>query len=212
MARKKTIVSGELPYHVTARCINREWFCLPLPAVWEIMENMLHFVHFAYGFRIHAFVLMNNHFHLIVRAPEKNLSAGMNYFMRETSREIGRRAHRINQTYGARFHRCLINNSHYFLHAYKYVYRNPVEAGIVRRPEDYSYSTLPGLLGRQKVSIPVEFDDTLFNSVESTLSWLNKKPSKENHEYVRKALRKQEFQLGIHRNSGKDNPLEHTKY
>jgi REP element-mobilizing transposase RayT len=62
----------------------------------------------AYKAEIHAFVLMSNHFHLVVSFPENNMSEAMNYFMRETSRMISRDAGRINQTYGSRYFRSII--------------------------------------------------------------------------------------------------------
>lgn len=142
---------SEFPYHITARCINRDWFSIDMPAVWEIMTRQLYFTNFAFNLRIHSFVLMSNHFHMIVRSPEANLSVAMSYFMRETSREITRRSHRINQTYGSRFHRSLI--------AYKYVFRNPVEAGLCNRVEDYEFSSLKGVLGERWLDVPISEDD-----------------------------------------------------
>ncbi|WP_081111818.1 transposase [Bdellovibrio bacteriovorus] len=62
------------------------------------MSNYLCFIHHAYKGEIYAFVLMSNHFHLLIRFPENNMSEAMTYFMRESSRMISRQAGRINQT------------------------------------------------------------------------------------------------------------------
>ncbi|MGZ3769192.1 MAG: transposase [Bdellovibrio sp.] len=197
MPRKNFINQTELPYHVTARCINRDWFSVDMPVVWDIMTRHLYFIHLAFDVRIHAFVLMSNHFHLIIRSPNQNLSAAMMYFMRETSRELTHLSSRINQTYGSRFHRSLLSSPLYYLHAYKYLYRNPVTAGICSKVEEYPFSTLPALLGNSRVDIPI-FDDWNWGSLnerEETLKWLNTSPSKENLESVRKALRKSVFKI-----------------
>ncbi len=130
--------------------------------VWSIFENYLFFIYHAYSVEIFAFVLMSNHFHMLVRAPKNNLSETMNYFMRETSRQIGRDAGRINQTYGSRHFKSEIRPVIYFLNAYKYLYRNPVEAGLSVEVESYKYSTLSILLGQQKSLIPLVDDQTLF--------------------------------------------------
>lgn len=187
----------ELPYHVTARCINREWFSLDMHVVWEVMVRHLFFVNFAFNLRIHAFVLMSNHFHMIVRTPDANLSQAMAYFMRETSRELTKLGNRENQTYGGRFHRSLLSSPLYYLHAYKYLYRNPVKAGLCRRVQDYPFSSLQGLLGETWLEVPVCEDDhwSSLASRESTLLWLNAAPSEEHWDQVRTALKHPSFYL-----------------
>lgn len=121
----------------------------------------------------------------------------MQYFMKSTGAELRFLSNRINQTYGGRFHRTLIADPRYFMHAYKYIYRNPVEARIVDNVEDYKYSSLFGLVGNGKLEIPIQNDNCWENlrSIESNLKWLNSKPSAENWEAIRKALLKREFKI-----------------
>ncbi|MCB0340724.1 MAG: transposase [Bdellovibrionales bacterium] len=211
MPRKPFINSSEFPFHITARCINKEWFHLPMPAVWTVMENYLYFIHHEYKIILHAFVLMTNHFHLIATAPEANISEAMNYFMRETSRNLTEASGRINQTYGSRFFRTLIESEHYYQHAYKYVYRNPVEAGLTNKVEDYPYSTLHGLMGRSHTLIPTTYDDTLFSDLEATLNWLNQPPQRDDLSAVQSALRKRVFKLPRSTTYGQ-HPLSYEKY
>ena len=130
MPRKPFIQNPEAPYHIAARSNNRDWFALPLEDVWFIMSRFLYLLHHAYGVEIYAFVLMDNHFHLLARFPLGNLVQAMQYFMRETSRCIAHESRRINHVYGGRYFRCEIGNFHYFTHTYKYIYRNPVEAKL----------------------------------------------------------------------------------
>lgn len=212
MPRKIVPISSEFPYSINARCINKEWFSIPLDEIWEVMENYLYFLHIAYNFKIKSFVLMSNHFHLITQAPLGNLSEGMNYFMRETSRVIGKRASRINQIYGARFFRSMISKEIYFQHAYKYAYRNPVEAGIVKSPFDYKYSTLPGLIGKNALHIPIDYDHLLMDSFESTVEWLNKTPDENHRIAIKNALRRSEFKIPRCIKTNKKHPLEIEKY
>jgi hypothetical protein len=137
---------------------------------------------------------MKNHFHLLASDPKLNLSKALRWLMTETSREIGRRTGRKNRVYGQRNFKCLISNYHYYLHAYKYIYRNPVEAYACPRVEDYPYSTLHGLLGKRKLVIPVE-EDLLFADFERNLIWLNMSVEKNDWDSVRGALHKSEFKL-----------------
>ncbi len=211
MPRKPFLYYPELPYHITARCINREWF-IDSFEVWHIMENYLYFISKAFGVEIFSFVLMANHFHLIARFPKANISEAMAYFMRETSRSISKDAERINQIYGSRFFRTALKTNQHFLHTYKYVYRNPVEAGQAQHVEDYPYSTLFGKLGSVKLGIPVVNDVTLFSDIERTLKWLNTNPLDEHKNAVKKALRKPIFKLAIKRSLRKPHPLEFDAY
>jgi REP element-mobilizing transposase RayT len=186
-----------LPYHITARSINREWFSIEPIEVWKIMTKHLHFTHLAYNIRIKAFVLMSNHYHLIVQAPEGNLSDAMRFFMAESGRDLRLHSARINRVFGTRFHRSLITSPHYYLHAYKYLYRNPVEAGMTKSVEDYPFSTLPGLLGKAKLDLPI-CDDANWESFESrvqTLKWLNEDIDPLDWQTIAKGLKKSEFKL-----------------
>lgn len=198
MPRKSVPASPEFPYHICARCLNKEWFKIPVREVWDIMEDYLYFGAHNFGIQIHAFVLMSNHYHLLLTAPRANLSQFLNHFMRETSKEIGRASGRINQVYGGRNHKTILPTDHYFMNTYKYIYRNPVRAGLSDFVEAYPYSTLHGLLGLRKIFIPIINDRILFNNGldQSALKWLNT-PSQITHEIeMRKALRKAVFKFG----------------
>lgn len=200
MPRRRPLGKTFFPQHITARSINKESFFIPLPDVWDIMTNHLFFLHHSFNIELLAFLLMPNHFHLIARSPESNLSEAMNYFMRETSKAIGRSAGRINQIYGARYHRSEIDSYRYFTTAYKYLYRNPVRSGLCNQVEEYPYSTLPGLLGLRPLHIPLQPDALLFapNFSQETLNWLNQPTPPEIDEQIRRALRRKKFEFPNH--------------
>ncbi len=210
--RKSNGCESNLPLHLCARTNERLDFGPPLSAVWTHMENYLHFLHHAYRVKIFAFVLMPNHFHLIARFPKSNLGYSMNYFMRETSKAIARDAGRENHIWGTRVYRSLIRTPHYFSHAYKYVYRNPVEANLCFRAEDYRFSTLPALLGLSHGMIPLEEDVELFRDPEAQLNWINCAPPELDRLAVRKALRRKEFSMPREKSSQRIHALEFSRY
>jgi putative transposase len=172
------------------------------------MSDYLYLVAKSFDLSIHSFVMMPNHFHLLVSAPPGHLSPALNHFMRETSRAISGLTGRINQTYGSRNHKTVIESNHYFFNAYKYIYRNPVRAGLCQRVEDYRYSTLSGLLGLSQLVIPVAEDTILFPELfdESALTWLNKESDIDQEEEVRRALKKSTFALA--KRNGQSSVLE----
>jgi len=211
MARKNVVIDPNTPYHLSSRCINRDWFQQPISEVWSCFSDQLYFAKHAFDLRIHSVTLMQNHFHMIVRAPQGNLSEAMAYFLRETSRELTKSSHRINGTWGNRFFRSALTEYHHYMCAYKYVYRNPVEANTCTFVEEYPYSTLHGLLGFSKLMIPVEHDTVLFDhEIEKSLLWLNSKSEKTDWESIRKALRRKSFKLP--KANGELNPLQRADH
>ncbi len=197
MPRKKLIRDSLNPYHVCVRSHNKEWFDLPMDKMWEIFSEYLYLTKHIFNLEIISFVLMDNHFHLLLRTPLKNLDQAMNYFLREVSRVIGFEAGRINQKFGGPYHWSLIESNRHFLCAYKYVYRNPVDAGLVDRVELYPYSTLFGLLGQSPLIIPVANDIQLIENTEGCLEWLNQSyKSTEERKAIKDALNKSKFIFG----------------
>jgi putative transposase len=195
MARAISINQSLFPYHVSARSRNQDWYDLPMDDVWDITTHHLYFMKSAFNVRIHQYVLMANHFHLVVTTPESNISEAMGYFLKETTREIQKYSHRSNQIYGGRFHRTILEQHNYFLNTYKYVYRNPIRAGICQNVEEYTYSTLRGLLGFERLLVPVDEDVTLFSDVSDTLLWLNQPTLGDHDKLIAQALRRTKFKL-----------------
>ncbi|WP_413584123.1 transposase [Bdellovibrio sp. HCB274] len=187
--------STEHPFQITARCRNREFFPIPMSEVWTIMEDYLFFISHAYQIEIISFVLMSNHFHLIARTPQGNLNEAMNYFMSNTSRCINEKAGAINQLWGSRYHPSLIDCDHYLMNVYKYVYRNPVEAGLSDRAENYTYSTLNLKLGRGRINFPILADTILNESHNFTLKWINQSVDLEQRRMIERALKRPRFAI-----------------
>jgi len=97
-----------------------------------------------YGWRLHAFVLMNNHDHLFVETPEPNLSAGMQYLNGSYTSYFNHRHSRVGHLFQGRFKGNLIEEDGYFLQVSRYLHLNPVRANLVARPEDYRWSSYRG--------------------------------------------------------------------
>ena len=142
MARKLIIKTSDFSYHVYARSNNKEWFSLPLDVVYQIYIKVLSETISEYGVKIHIFVLMSNHFHMILSTPKANISEAMRYFMTETSKLIARTTGRINKIYGSRYKWTLIKNEEHYAHAFKYVARNPIKAMACKFIEDYKWCSI----------------------------------------------------------------------
>jgi REP element-mobilizing transposase RayT len=194
MPRKRFFPTDQFPYHVTARSQDREWFDLPMIEVWDIFSRYLYFVTLAYGVRIHSFVLMSNHFHLLISTPNANLDKAMTYLMREVNGAIHLQSERKDQVFEESYHWTVIKNRVHYQHVYKYVYRNPVEARICSRVESYPYSTLRGILGLEHLPFSAFDNMNLISHPGEKLSWLNAPfPEVGFREEICRALKKREF-------------------
>jgi putative transposase len=95
----------------------------------------------------HTFCLMTNHFHLLVQTPGANVSEGMHRLNSEY-------AHWFNWRYGlkghlfqGRFHSTVVEDDPYFVEVARYIALNPVRAGLVARPEEWTWSGFAPTLG-----------------------------------------------------------------
>ncbi len=198
MPRSKAILQSDYPYHITARCINREWFQLAMPFVWNIFCEELDRTIKDKKLIVHNFVLLSNHFHMIASTPESNISSCMQQFMHSSSIRLTRAGNRINQTFAGRHYKCILDHPNYFLNAYKYVYRNPVQAGISRSILEYPFSSLRWVVNQEKPKFSICEDYTFSADPEGTLKWLDTAPSPEKWEGVRYGLKRQIFKSKKH--------------
>lgn len=161
-----------------------------MPEVWEVFTQELSRCCQKNKLAVHAFVLMSNHFHLLASTPSANISQCMHQFMQRSSRELTRRGNRINETFAGRHYKCVMQDPNYFLNAYKYVYRNPVHAGLSFAVEDYEFSSLRAIVERRSPGFPIE-EDTVFGSDPvGTLNWLNAPPDREKLDAFRCGMRR----------------------
>lgn len=174
MPRRALVLSDIFPYHITIKTNNSDYFGVSMTACWNIFLDKLLILTYMYGFQIHSFVLMSNHYHLVVGTPDKNLSSGLRYLHTEVCKDLNLLEGRSNHQFGGRYSWKLIDDMNYYKNALKYVYRNPVRAGLVDRVERYQYSTLNGILGLSILKVPIydPYDLSDFTSNEA-LDWLN---------------------------------------
>jgi REP element-mobilizing transposase RayT len=97
-----------------------------------------------YGWRIHAYCLMTNHFHLLVETPDANLSRGMQRLNSEYATYFNTRFAHVGHLFQQRFVSRLIESEHYFLEALRYIAFNPVRAGLCEHPADWPWSSFHG--------------------------------------------------------------------
>lgn len=91
--------------------------------------------------RIHAYCLMSTHFHLLVEVAGVSLSRFMHRVLQVHAQYINFRYGFCGHVFGDRFWSKPCERDAYLLEVVRYIHMNPVEAGIVRRPDDYPWSS-----------------------------------------------------------------------
>lgn len=90
---------------------------------------------------IFAYVLMGNHYHLLLRTNKANLSKSMQWLRTTYSRRFNLRHFRSGHLSQGRFKNILVQNDAYFTQLSCYIHRNPLRDGLVDRLADYHWSS-----------------------------------------------------------------------
>jgi REP element-mobilizing transposase RayT len=150
MARSIRIQFVGAHYHVMARGNRRE-------AIFHDDDDRRFFLHTLAqacemtGWRVQAWVLMLNHYHLFIQTPEPNLVAGMSWFQNTLTRRYNVRHQKWGRLFGDRYKAVLVEgeNGYHYQTLMDYIHLNPVRAGIIR-PKlgesllDYPWSSVAG--------------------------------------------------------------------
>ena len=108
------------------------------------------------SYRIHLFsyVLMDTHFHLLVKIEEENLSEAMQFLNSSYAHWYNIRHIRKGHLFQDRYKSYLILNPLYMYSVASYISLNPVEAGLVDSPENYRWSSFRYFLPTPDKTIP----------------------------------------------------------
>jgi putative transposase len=147
--------------------------------------NTLQHVNHRYHWFCHAYCLMGNHYHLLIETPDGNLSIGMRQLNGVYTQRFNKRHRRIGHLFQGRYKAILIQKETHLLEVCRYVVLNPVRAGMVKRPEDWQWSSYRGTAGRGKPHPSLTTDWIL-----SQLSDKRAKAEKEYRQFVRGGMEK----------------------
>lgn len=106
-----------------------------------------------YDFLLHGYVLMTNHYHLIIETSKANLNRIMHYINGSYTTYFNRKQGRNGHLFHGRYKAILVDVDRYLLELSRYLHLNPVKAGLVQRPEEYPYSSYRSYITREKEEI-----------------------------------------------------------
>jgi putative transposase len=144
MPRRARLVLPNVPLHLIQRGNNRQ-ACFFADADYRVYLAWLAEHAGANGCRVHAYVLMSNHVHLLISADEAGSpGALMKALGQQYVQYVNRRYGRSGTLWEGRFRSCLIQEEMYLLICQRYIELNPVRAGMVQQPAQYKWSSYRG--------------------------------------------------------------------
>ncbi|HCX80856.1 MAG: transposase [Curvibacter sp. RIFCSPHIGHO2_12_FULL_63_18] len=141
MARLPRLTLAAHPHHVIQRGNNRQSICLDRTD-FQTLKDVLAASAQRHQVAVHAFVLMDNHFHLLATPPtDEALPKMMQTLGRSYVRYFNDRHQRTGTLWEGRYKSTLIESERYLLACMAYIDLNPVRAGLVTNAADYAWSS-----------------------------------------------------------------------
>ena len=149
MARALRLSFENAFYHITARGIRKENIFYSdkdkkvfLDKINETFEK--------YSFICYAYCLMDNHYHLFIQTPIANISEGMHYLNTSYANWFKAKYKLAGSIFQGRYKSILIDADSYALTLSAYIHLNPLRAGMVKKLEDYPFSSFLDYIDTKK--------------------------------------------------------------
>lgn len=152
MPRTPRVEYAGAVYHVMCRGDRRERIVRDQED-YRWMERTLGEVCERTGWRIHSYVVMPNHYHILLETPEANLVAGMKWFQGTYTVRFNTRNHEGGHVFQGRYKALVLDKDEpeYFRVVSDYIHLNPARAGLLGREEpkllDYPWSSYRAYVG-----------------------------------------------------------------
>ena len=100
-----------------------------------------------HGWAVHAYCLMDNHYHLLLHTPEANLAAGMQQLNANHAQRFNRLRNRPGHLFQGRYASSLVDSEAHLIQSARYIALNPVRAGLCPTPERWRWSSYRATIG-----------------------------------------------------------------
>ncbi|MEK6593579.1 MAG: transposase [Pseudomonadota bacterium] len=147
MARPLRLELAGALYHVTSRGDGREDIFLSDEDRVAWLETLAE-VCKRFNWVCHAYCQMTNHYHLVIETPDANLSKGMRQLNGVYTQRFNRSHRRVGHVFQGRFKAILVEKDSYLLELARYVVLNPLRAKMVRRIENWPWSSYRASCGQ----------------------------------------------------------------
>jgi len=166
MARALRIQFPGAHYHITCRGIERRRIYMDNNDRHKFL-TMLADASETYQVVLYTYIMMNNHFHLLIQTRKANCSEFMRHFNIRYTGWFNWRHERSGNLYQGRYHAYLVDADNYLLEVSRYVHLNPVRVKQTKsaafreqwhKAIDYPWSSLPGYVSERRAQDFVDYD------------------------------------------------------
>jgi REP element-mobilizing transposase RayT len=127
-------------YHVIARGNNKEYIFKDsidkgyfIKIIKESMKGM--------NYRLYGYVLMDNHYHLLLQVFDKKLQEIMHQINNKYSKYFNYKYKRVGHVFQGRYKAILVQDERYAVSLLRYIHQNPIKAGMCKKIEGYKWSS-----------------------------------------------------------------------
>ncbi len=145
MARPLRIEYEGAFYHIAARGNERKKIFLSRADYEKFLANLKDAAA-RFSVVVHCYVLMGNHYHLIIETPKANLSSFMHAIQSGYTTYFNRKRSRSGHLFQGRFKSILVDRDAYLLELSRYIHLNPVRAHMTDAPGAYPFSSYPAFI------------------------------------------------------------------
>lgn len=163
------------PLHVIGKTHRPAWPLSQLE-VWQMFGETIAEFQEDYDLTTHAFVLMKNHYHWLCSFDLKTDPKLFEWFHEVINLSFLHEARLYEDIGFVLPTEPLILSADifpFYKASYRYVYSNPVKAGIVSDARDYPFSTLSYVLGEEELAFQVVDNMNLIQNPIKTVHWIN---------------------------------------
>jgi putative transposase len=161
MPRKPRVQQPETIYHVGSRGVDKQSIFDVVRWDREFFVELLGTTVATYHWRLHAYCLMGNHFHLVLDTPDANIGAGMRYLKGRYAQWFNKVKGREGALFERRYWDRMASSEPYVLALSRYVVLNPVRCGWCRSPEEWPWSSYAATIGLEPAPRFLRTDDLL---------------------------------------------------
>ena len=140
MPRPYRLQAENCLYHITSRGNNRQ-------VIFSDESDYIKFLEYVikardkYYFYLYTYVLMTNHYHLLIETCQPNLSKIMQYINACYTGYYNKKNRHLGHLFQGRYKSIIVDKDNYLLELSRYIHLNPVRAGMVKSPEEYRWSS-----------------------------------------------------------------------
>jgi putative transposase len=165
-------------YHIVMRGINRQNIFEDEKDCEKFIETLEKYKD-PCGYELYAYCLMGNHLHLLLKEGQEPLEQVMRRICGSYVYWYNRKYDRVVNLFQDRYKSEPVEDETYFMVVLRYIFQNPVKAGIVVSVEDYEWSNYKEYLIKNRMT-DVDFVFDIFNknrelAINSFIEFINKK-------------------------------------